>query len=159
MSDVLALLDRLGVTTVTHAHPPVYTVEEARAHSAGIAGAATKNLFLKDESRRFWLIVMPADMALDLKTLRTRIGSKRLRFASPEELMAHLGVTPGSVSPLALVNDRAGAVTPVVDTALMATERLAFHPLDNARTTEITPEGLRTFLSQTGHAPLVVALG
>lgn len=159
MTDVLALLAELGVTTTTHDHPPVLTVDEARAHWADIDATHTKNLLLKDAGGQFWLVVMPAEATLDLKALPARIGAKRLRFAPADELPRLLGVETGAVSPLALVNDREGAVRLAIDEGLMAAPRIAFHPLDNRRTTVLAPDGLRRFLDAVGHSPLVAPIG
>lgn len=150
MTDVIAMFDQLGVESETHDHPPVLTVDEARAHWASIPAAHTKNLLLKDAGGVFWLVVMPAEKPLDLKSLPAKIGSKRLRFAPSEELPRLLGVETGAVSALAIVNDLGREVRLVVDAELMAAERVAFHPLDNGRTTVITPDGLRAFLAGIG---------
>lgn len=155
---LFALFDRLGIASTTHDHPPVFTVEQARAHWAAIDAAHAKNLLLKDAGGVFWLVVMPADMPLDLKALPARIGSKRLRFAPPDDLMRLLGVESGSVSPLALINDSAGEVRLVLDTALSASPRLGFHPLDNRRTTVLTREGFDVFLAAIGVTPIMVSL-
>ena len=159
MTDVLAMLDGLGVETTTHDHPPVLTVEEARAHWSAIDAAHTKNLLLKDAGGQFWLVVMPAEATLDLKALPATIGSKRLRFAPADDLSRLLGVETGAVSPLALVNDRDGAVRLALDQALMTAPRVAFHPLSNRRTTVLAPDGLLRFLHAVAHPPLVAPLG
>ena len=158
MTDVIALLDEAGAWNETHDHPPVLTVDEARAHWGTIDAAHTKNLLLKDAGGAFWLVVMPAEKPLDLKSLPAAIGSKRLRFAPPDELPRLLGVETGAVSALAIVNDAGSEVRLVVDAALMAAERVAFHPLDNRRTTVITPGGLRRFLALVGREATVVAI-
>lgn len=139
-------------------HPPVATVEEARVHWAAIDAAHTKNLLLKDEGRRFWLVVLPADATLDLKALPGFIGSRRLRFASSDDLARLLGVPTGAVSPLALVNDRGGDVTLAIADQLMSAPRIAFHPLRNDATVTLTPADLASYLQATGHAPIVFRL-
>jgi Ala-tRNA(Pro) deacylase len=158
MTDLIAFLRALGVETETHAHPPVLTVDEARAHWAAIDAAHTKNLLLKDAGGVFWLVVMPAEATLDLKSLPARIGSKRLRFAPPEELPRLLGVETGAVSALAVINDVDNHVRLVVDARLMEAPRIAFHPLDNRRTTVITPDGLSRFLDALGREAIVAQL-
>ena len=158
MTDVLAMLRDLGVETTTHDHPPVLTVEEARAHWGGIDAAHTKNLLLKDAGGQFWLVVLPAEATLDLKALPAKIGAKRLRFAPADELPRLLGVETGAVSPLALVNDPGGLVRLAIDMGLMAAARVAFHPLDNRRTTVLAPDGLRRFLDAVAHPPLIAPL-
>lgn len=95
MIDIVAMLDALEVANETHDHPPVATVEEARAHWAAIDAVHTKNLFLKDAGGAYWLIAMPAEQPLDLKALPAKIGAKRLRFAPSEDLGRLLRVQRG----------------------------------------------------------------
>jgi Ala-tRNA(Pro) deacylase len=158
VTDVLAMLERADIAHRTVSHPPVRTVEEARAHWADIDAQHTKNLLLKDAGNRLWLVSMPAEKPLDLKALPDRIGSKRLRFASPDQLHDVLRIAPGAVSPLAIVNDRERQVTLVLDAELLAAPAIAFHPLDNTRTTVLAPSDFKRFLDQLGREPLVVPL-
>ena len=154
---LFGVLDRLGIAFRTIEHAPVFTVEEAREHRGQIAGMHTKNLFLRDNKRSFFLVTLEEEMAVDLKRLRPLIGAKGgLSFASPDALFEHLGVRPGSVSPLAAINDASGAVTVVIDQALMAADLVNVHPLTNDRTTAISPTDLLVFLRSTGHEPLLV---
>lgn len=158
MTDILALLESSGIASQTHHHPPVLTVAEAREHWASIDAAHTKNLLLKDEGGAYWLVCMPAEKPLDLKSLPPRIGSKRLRFAPADQLRELIGVDTGAVSAFAIVNDRGDRVRLVIDGELMAAERIALHPLDNGRTTVIAPSGLMRFLASIGREALVVRL-
>jgi Ala-tRNA(Pro) deacylase len=156
--DLFALLATLGVETETARHPPVFTVEEARAHHGALAGVHTKNLFLKDKKGQLWLIVTAEDRAVNLKDLRQRIGAAALSFARPEVLSEALGITPGSVTPFAVINDTSGRVRVVLDAEMMKGARLNFHPLINTATTSITPANLLAFLDACGHPPLMVTL-
>ena len=152
------LLGELGIETRTVEHPAVFTVAEAKAALGDIPGAHCKNLFLSDRKRRVWLIVMREDSPLDLTSLAETLGAARLSFARPAALMERLGVVPGAVSPLAVLNDAAGAVTVVVQRALLTEETLNFHPLDNRLTTAIAPRDLMRFLEATAHVPLILDL-
>jgi Ala-tRNA(Pro) deacylase len=156
--DLFALLATLGVETETARHPPVFTVEEARAHRGALAGVHTKNLFLKDKKGQLWLIVTAEDRAVILKDLRQRIGAAALSFARPEVLSEALGITPGSVTPFAVINDTSRRVRVVLDAEMMKGARLNFHPLINTATTSITPANLLAFLDACGHPPLMVTL-
>lgn len=156
-----ALLQRLadlGIAAETIHHPPVHTVEEAMPFWATLDALHTKNLLLKDAKDQLWLIAAPTDRVIDLKSLPARIGSKRVSFAKEELLFATLGVRQGAVSPFALVNDRAKRVRLVLDAALLAAPRVAFHPLANTATTAVTTDGLRAFLGSLGVEPHIVAL-
>ena len=158
MDDLFARLDALGVAHRTHDHPPVYTVEQSREHWAAIDAEHTKNLLLKDD-RGFWLVVTPAEAPLDLKALPAVIGSRRLRFASAEDLDRLLGVRSGSVSAFALLNDAGREVRLVLDASLARATAVAMHPLDNARTTVVAGPDLVRFLESIGVTPIVVGLG
>src|SRR3954447_15070387 len=90
-------LENVGIAVTTVEHPPVFTVDEARSLRGEIAGAHSKNLFLKDKKDALFLVVAREDAAIDLKHLHNRIGaSGRLSFGKPELLMERLGVPPGS---------------------------------------------------------------
>jgi Ala-tRNA(Pro) deacylase len=156
--DLFERLAALGVETETARHPPVFTVEEAKAHRGALAGIHTKNLFLKDKKGRLWLVVTVEDRAVDLKTLRGRIGAAPLSFARPEVLQEALGVQPGAVTPFAVINDPKARVQVVLDAEMMDGKRLNFHPLSNDATTGITPMGLLTFLKACGHDPMITPL-
>jgi Ala-tRNA(Pro) deacylase len=152
--ELFAELDRLQIAHATITHPPVFTVEEAKQHRGPIVGGHTKNLFLKDRKDRFYLAVTLEDVAVDLKALGPLLGaSGKLSFASPEALRAHLGVEPGSVTPLALINDRGRKVQPVFDTAMLAVSPLNFHPLVNTATTTISSADLLKFARGIGSEP------
>ena len=153
---LLAYLDELGVAHTTIDHPPVYTVDEAKRLRGTLPGANCKSLFLKNKKGQLWLVVVSEDQRVELARLADSLGSKRLSFASPRRLMEHLGVIPGAVSPLAVVNDTTGEVAVVVASDVLGHERLNFHPLVNYQTTAISAEGFLRFLEKTGHDPTVL---
>ena len=156
---MLAYLAGLGLDVPTVSHEPAFTVEESKRITGGIAGAHTKNLFVKDKRGRLFLVVAEHEQRIDLKRLHEVIGgSGRLSFCNAEQMMTHLGVTPGSVTSLAVINDRSHAVSVVIDAALMAEPVINCHPLINSMTTSLSREGLLAFFRSTGHEPLIIAL-
>jgi Ala-tRNA(Pro) deacylase len=155
--DLLAQLARLGIAFDRVDHPAVYTVEESERLVPRMQGARTKNLFLRDKKgRRHLLVVAAHDKRVDLKRLADVVDAKGLSLASDERLFAHLGVTPGSVSILALANDASGAVELFVDRDVWREDMVLAHPLVNTATLAIPRDGLARFLAHTGHAPTVV---
>jgi Ala-tRNA(Pro) deacylase len=103
---LIALLEELGIETTTVEHPPVFTVAESSAIETLLPGADTKNLFLKDDEGTLVLVVAKSSTRVDLKSLSKRLGAGRFSFGKPELLMSALGVTPGSVTAFAVVNER-----------------------------------------------------
>ncbi|MEP7062020.1 MAG: prolyl-tRNA synthetase associated domain-containing protein [Betaproteobacteria bacterium] len=154
-----AQLDALGIAYVRVEHPAVFTCDESARVVPPLPGAATKNLFLRDKKgRRHLLVVTAQDKRIDLKRLGELLDAKGLMLASDERLVQHLGVGPGAVSILALVNDGAHAVELVVDRDLWSADAILAHPLVNTATLVLPRDALQRFLEDSGHAPLVVEL-
>ncbi len=152
--DLFALLDRLGVTHVTHEHRPVFTVAESDDIKAALPGGHTKNLFLKDRRGGLWLVCALGETRIDLAALAKALGAQRFSFGAADLMRDVLGVSPGAVTVFALINDQLNRVSLVIDRALMAHDPVNFHPLANDATTSLSPAGLLAFLTETGHRPL-----
>ncbi|WP_367717696.1 prolyl-tRNA synthetase associated domain-containing protein [Nitratireductor sp. GISD-1A_MAKvit] len=154
---LLDLLSDLGIRTETRRHPPLFTVSDSQSLRGEIAGAHTKNLFLKDKKDNFFLVTVEENARVDLKTLHHKIGAaSRLSFGKPEKLMAFLGVEPGSVTVFGVVNDDAKRVKLVLDADLMENGIINAHPLTNEATTSIGRDDLLRFLESVSHEPLVL---
>jgi Ala-tRNA(Pro) deacylase len=83
--ELLAYLDSLGIEHRTVTHPPVFTVEEARASRGEALGGHTKNLFLRDKKGALYLVVAPEDATIELKSLHRLLGaSGRFSFGSAD---------------------------------------------------------------------------
>jgi Ala-tRNA(Pro) deacylase len=156
--DLFARLGALGIDTETVEHPALFTVEQSKSLRGDIPGAHTKNLFLKCKKGTLWLVVALESTRLDLKTLHTRLGSGRLSFGSANLVREALGIEPGSVTPFAVINDTSNRVAVVLDQALMAHDRLNFHPLVNTATTGISRDGLLAFLADREHLPRILII-
>ena len=85
-----AELEARGIAFRVVEHHAVFTVDESRELNASLPGAHTKNLFLKDNGGQFWLVTVPGEIRVDLKSLPAAIGSKRLSFAKAEDLLMDL---------------------------------------------------------------------
>lgn len=157
----IELLDALagqGIAFTIHEHEAVFTVEASARLHAEIAGAHTKNLFLKDAGGQHWVVTAPHDASIDLKALPGAIGARKVSFGKAEAMEALLGVSPGSVTPLAAWNDRDHAVRFVVDHRLADAAIVNVHPLRNTATLGLSGADLLTFLQSTGHDPVVAEL-
>jgi Ala-tRNA(Pro) deacylase len=152
-------LAELGIAYERFEHPPVPTVEEAVRYWAGIDATHCKNLFLRNQKgNRHYLVILMHSKKADLRTVADQIGDGKLSFASPERLMTHLGVTPGSVSPFGLINDRSHAVRIALDRDLKAAQRLGFHPNINTRTLVISGADFQKFLTACGNTVQYVSV-
>ena len=155
---LFARLAALGIAQRTVEHPPVFTVEEAKALRGNLPGHHIKNLFLRNKKEEMWLVVALEDRAIDLKRLGEALGAGRLSFGSPDRLRRHLGVEPGSVTPFTLVNDATHLVRLALDRGLADDDSggggpVNAHPLVNTMTTAIAIADLLRLFEATGHAP------
>jgi Ala-tRNA(Pro) deacylase len=135
-------------------HPAVFTCAEADEHHAGVNAVSTKNLFLCDKkARRFFLAVTACEKTVKLDALSEQFGVPHLRFGSEENLMRLLGVTRGSVTMMALVNDIGHEVDLWIDDEIWRGEQFLCHPLVNTATLVIPKAELMRFFTLTGHVP------
>jgi Ala-tRNA(Pro) deacylase len=117
-----------------------------------IPGGPTKNLFLRDKNgKRHFIVSVPDEKQVDIKALESVLGASKLSFGSPERLLKFLGVQPGSVTLLGLINDKERGVEVYIDQSLWAHERIQCHPLVNTATITITPKDMERFFECTGH--------
>ncbi len=150
------LLDKLGIAHTTHEHEAIFTVEQGAHIKAKLPGGHTKNLFLKDKDGKLFLICALGDTKIAINKLHTFLGCKRLSFGKPDLMLEVLGVTPGSVTFFAIMNDTNAQVKLVLDAALFDHDLVNFHPLENSATTAIASRHLKDFARATGHDPVIL---
>ncbi len=153
--DCLNFLDKLGVNYELVEHGAVYTIEEAMAEPALKGRNEIKNLFIQDDKgKRQYLVIMPGLKKLDLKTLATDLGEKKVRFCSPEKVENMLGVKPGSVSLFCCLSPSSDHVKVIIDKDLLAEQELGFHPIVNTATVFISSKLIKTLVQsmQQEHA-------
>ena len=156
---LFSFLDVLGISHQTTTHPAVFTAAEGGAWRDTVPGLHCKNLFLQDAKGLFWLVVMPADKHADLTGLAKRLGAPKFSFAKPEALREILGLTPGSVTPFALLNDGRKSVRVVLDATMMKSAEVNYHPLHNEASTTLRSADVVKFIRALGYDPLIIDCG
>jgi Ala-tRNA(Pro) deacylase len=150
--DVYEFLKQNNISYEKYDHPAVFTAEEAKTLAAHVPGQQTKNLFLcDDKKKRFYLVTIMDEKRANLKHLGEFLGEKSLRFAPIDKLLEYLGITPGSVSILGLINDINHAVSFSIDEDLLKLDKIYVHPNINTATLAISIEDFKKILSITGH--------
>lgn len=158
MTDIYSFLDDNGITYERFDHPAVFTCEEAEKLCPKMPGVSVKNLFLRDKNgKRHFYVAIPTDKNIDLAMLKDALGVSKLSFGSPDRLQKYLGLTPGSVTLLGLMNDRDKAVEVVIDETLWG-KTMQCHPLVNTATLAISAEGIEQFLKVTGHKYVLITI-
>ena len=155
--EILQYLNENKIAFEKFEHPPLFTCEDSEKYGISIRGADTKNLFLRDQKEeRLFLVTVGHAKRVDLKSLAKVLKVNKLSFGSPELLSEFLGVTPGSVTILALINDNSHRVTVVIDESIWESPEVQAHPLVNTATLVLAHEGLVRFLEATEHSPTII---
>ena len=139
------VLEGLKIKFEVFEHPPFFTVDEAKKYRQSMRGFHTKNLFLRDKKKKNYLVIAHEDRVIDLAQLTERIKSARLSFGSKERLFEELGVFPGAVTPLSVVNNRKKNITICLDTQMTGKDTIFCHPLVNDRTISLSYQSLLTY--------------
>ena len=161
--DILKILSLLDIEYRRFDHIPLQTVEDSKKVqsqflSTNDGGGHIKNLFLRDHKKRNILLVAEQDRKIDLKALPMLLGTGRLSFGSAERLLENLGVRPGAVTPLSMINGVKTNVQLFFDSDLKKCKKLYVHPLVNDRTLEISIEGLEKLFEHFGVEPTWINL-
>ncbi len=154
------LLDRLGVEYARVDHEHADTIEACHEIEKLLGCEICKNLFLTNrQMTEVWLLLMPGEKPFKTKLLSKQIGSARLSFASAEQMLQYLDITPGSVSVLGLMNDKENKVRLLIDRDLLTQESIGMHPCINTSSLRIkTADLMEKLLPAMAHEPTVVDL-
>jgi len=136
-------LEKHDISYTEHSHEAVFTVEESKKLKKAIPGIRCKCLFLKDNNQRFYLVALPAEKRLDMKSLRKKLEVKKLHFGTSEELKEKLNLSPGSVSIFGMIH--AKNVEFIIDKDVWDADITGFHPNINTATLELSHESLEKF--------------
>ncbi len=151
--EIYALLDSQSIWYEVTEHKAVYNMAEVSELDLPYPEANAKNLFVRDGKQGgYHLITARGDRRVDLKAFRQQSQIRSLKFASPEELLEILGLIPGAVTPLGLLNDRERVVTLWMDQVFLEPPgRIGVHPNDNTATVWLKTEDLLHILRQHGN--------
>lgn len=154
------LLDSLGLSYWRVDHEHADTIEACEEVEKLLGCQICKNLLLTNRQQtQVYLLIMPGEKPFKTKILSKQIGSARLSFATPEQMLSLLDLTPGSVSILGLMNDREGQVKLLVDSDLKSPEFFGCHPCINTSSLRLrTADVFVTLLPAMHHEPGFVDL-
>ncbi|MCL1803727.1 MAG: prolyl-tRNA synthetase associated domain-containing protein [Eubacteriaceae bacterium] len=151
-SKVFEFLDSLAIEYSVQSHRAVFTIEDMESLEMEHIDRVAKNLFVRDDKKEhYYLVVIAKDKTANLKDLQHKIGSRRLSFASENDLDKYLGLKKGEVSPFGALNDEANAVKIIIDEDLAGYEFIGVHPNDNTATVWISAGNLVAALGCIGH--------
>ena len=149
--EVLDLLDAKKLAYEKVEHPPVFTVDEMLAQGLPHVEAIAKNLFVRDDKKQqYYLITVKEEKRVDLKDFRNRFHTRRLTFASEEDLAAILGLSRGAVTPFGLLNDASRRVIVYFDEDFRG-KLMGIHPNENTATVYIKSEDVARLIEERGN--------
>ena len=154
MKDPYEVLKELNIPFEKYDHPAVFTCEEAERLASHVPGTPAKNLFLESgKSGKCYLVTLTYGKRANLRHLSEFLDEKKLHFGSPEKLLATLGLIPGSVSPLGVINDAAHEVAFVLDRGFLGVEQINFHPNVNTASLVVAVPDFLRLMRGLGYEP------
>jgi len=147
-NDLLKYLNTNSIIFSEYNHEPLFTVEQSKKLRGIINGCHTKNLFLKDKKKKFFLLSCLEDKKIDLKKLKKTFETNSLSFASDSYLKEILGLEPGSVSPFGLINDNYNITRFYLDKDILEESTVNFHPLINNSTINLNVGSFIDFIKK-----------
>ena len=150
--DIYAYFEQRGIEYEATEHGAVYNMEELSKIELPYPEADAKNLFVRDDKKRnYYLITVKGDKRVDLKEFASKYGTRKLSFASADDLMTILGLIPGAVTPLGLLNDAEHRVILYLDAEFKSTPHLiGVHPNDNTATVWLNTNDLVRLIEEHG---------
>jgi len=144
------LLEQLNISFEYLEHPAAPTIEIAKQYWAGHDARHCKNLFFRNhKGNRHYLVILDCEQDMDIHGIEKQLHQGKLSFASAERMMKYLGVTPGSVTPFGLINDKEHQVYIFLDKHLQKAHRLSFHPCINTASLIISKDDFIRFIDYT----------
>lgn len=155
---IYELLEQKGIWHEITEHIAVFNMEEVAQITLPYPEAEAKNLFIRDDKKRnFYLITVKGDKRVDLKKFKQEHGTRSLQFASAEMLMEKMGLIPGAVTPMGLLNDSKCSIQWFLDKEFMETDGLiGVHPNDNAATVWMNAADLVELIKDHGNSVTLV---
>ena len=144
--ELIEILKKESYNITVHQHDALFTVQDSKKLRGKIAGAHTKNLFLKNKKNKFFLLTCEESDKVDLKRMSKSLELGNTSFAKEEYLNQYLKIKPGSVSPFALLNDYGGFVNFYLEQTLYESKFVNFHPLINTFTITIETKRFIDFM-------------
>ena len=139
-------------------HGAVYNMEDLSHVQLPYPEADAKNLFIRDDKKRnYYLITVTSEKRVDLKEFRNKYGTAKLSFASAEDLMDILGLIPGAVTPMGLLNDTECKVKLFLDSAFVG-GLIGVHPNDNTATVWLKTQDLVKLIRECGNEVQLVEI-
>lgn len=150
--ELYELLATLGIQFDYYEHPAAPTIEEAKKYWADIEAVHCKNLFFRNhKGNQHYLVVLDHRYILDIHDLEKRLKQGKLSFASEQRMQKYLGLTPGSVSPLGLINDKEKHVHLFMDENLKKATKISFHPNINTASIVLNFNDFEKFIASLGN--------
>lgn len=157
--ELYSALGELNIPFDYYEHPAAPTIEEAKKYWVDVVATHCKNLFFRNhKGNRHYLVILEHKQELAIHDLEKRLKQGKISFASPKRMLKYLGLTPGSVSPFGLINDKENHVHVFLDENLRKSERISFHPNLNTASIVVSYADFMKFLEESGNSYEYISL-
>lgn len=150
--ELYKILEEINIPFEYCEHPAAPTIEEAKKYWKDLKATHCKNIFFRNhKGNRHYLVVLEHTNQLAIRDLEQRLKQGKLSFASPKRMMKYLSITPGSVSPFGLINDKENHVHIFLDENLKQSDTISFHPNINTASIVISYVDFERYLDWVGN--------
>ncbi len=158
---ILDLFNAHNISYEVTVHKAVYTMAELSDISFPYPESVAKNLFVCDDRKyNYYLITLKGDKRVDLKAFRHKYGTRPLSLAKEDDLKKILGLMPGSVTPLGILNDREHKTHFFLDEDfLLPPSVIGIHPNENTATVWLKTEDLLHMIKEHMNPVNIVPFG
>ena len=149
--DIYKFLDGKKIEYKAVDHEPAFTVEDVISYKLTNPEWGAKNLFLRDDKKRnYYLIVAPEEKQISIKEFQETAGTRRLSFASEDDLRAKLDLYRGAVTPFGILNNEEKDVKVFID-SFFKNEHMWIHPCENDASVYVKTNDVISIIKEHGN--------
>jgi len=158
--EIYKFLNDKKITFEVTNHKAVYNMDELSEIELPYKACDGKNLFVRDDKKRnYYLITVKGNKRVDLKEFKNKNNTRTLSFASEDDLLKILNLTPGSVTPLGLLNDKELKVEFFIDEDFLDGNKIiGVHPNDNTATIWLNTNDLIDIIKTHGNTIHIIKI-
>ena len=159
-NDIYEYLKKENIWFEVTEHKAVYNMEELASVKLPYPEADAKNIFVRDDKKKnYYLITVKGNKRVDLKEFKEKYGTRRLSFASENDLMNIMELIPGAVTPFRLLKDTEKKVQFYIDKDFTTHQGIiGVHPNDNTATVWIKTDDLIKIIKTHGNIVNIVEI-
>ncbi len=157
---IYEFLKNKNIWYLVEEHKCIYNMDELKNVDLKYPEYDAKNVFLTDDKKsKYYLISLKGDKKVDIKEFKNKYNTRHLSFAKENDLKEILGITPGSVTLLGVLNDNERKVSVYIDEYFLKGKGIiGVHPLKNDATVWLKANDLIKIIKEHGNEVNIIKI-